>query len=450
MLTDVRILAVEPRFSSIKFRVPLKFGSGYVEDITLFTVKAKVENKRGNRATGYGSVLLSDAWAFPGRMLSHSSKDKVMQRLCLKLCKLFNNCEKYAHPLDIYFDLEPQFERIALEVKRKMHVPVGIPDLTTLMCASSIDAALHDGFGKTNGICSYQGYGPDFMKYDLSRFLGGKYKGKYISNYIRGNYQEFLPIFHLVGGADKLRKREVDQEDPHDGLPVSLDEWIQAEGIYCFKIKLKGNDLKWDITRTTEVAKVIEENETRRYYLTVDTNEMCESPDYMVDYLKVLKDENSPVFDSILYVEQPTERELDNHRFDMRQLSRLKPVLIDESVSSLEKLKLANKLGWSGIALKTCKGQSPSLLYLCYARNEGMLYSVQDLTNPGFSFIQSAGFAARISPMFGVEYNSRQFIPSANEGFSKLHSSLFKVKEGNICTKSIGKMGLGYRKEEIK
>jgi len=49
-----------------------------------------------------------------------------------------------------------------------------------------------------------------------------------------------------------------------------------------------------------------------------------------------------------------------------------------------------------------------------------------------------------------VEYNSRQFIPSANEGFSKLHSSLFKVKGGNICTKGIGKMGLGYRKEEIE
>jgi len=36
-----------------------------------------------------------------------------------------------------------------------------IPALTTFLCASPIDAALHDAFGKVNKISSYQGYGPD-------------------------------------------------------------------------------------------------------------------------------------------------------------------------------------------------------------------------------------------------------------------------------------------------
>lgn len=450
MLSDVKIFEIEPKFFPIKFRVPLKFGSECVEEVTLFEVKTEVENKSEDRAAGYGNVLLSDSWAFPGEGLSHSSKDKILRELSLELIKLFSDYEKYAHPIDIYFDLEPQFKKITSELKEKMRLSVDIPDLATLMCASPIDAAIHDGFGKVNNICSYQGYGPEFMRYDLSKYLGGEYKSRYISNYIKEEYDKILPVFHLVGGGDKLREEEVTEDDPHDRLPVSLDEWIRRDGLYCFKIKLRGDDLKWDVDRTIEIAKVVEENKKGGYYLTVDPNEKCETPEYMADYLKRFKESYPHIFDSILYMEQPTERDLDNHRFDMHELSKLKPVLIDESVSNLENLQLAKKLGWSGIALKTCKGQSSSLIYACYARNEGMLYSVQDLTNPGFSFIQSAGFAACVSPIMGMEYNSRQFIPSANEKFSKLHYPLFKVKNGNICTESIGKLGLGYREEKIK
>lgn len=449
MLTDIRILDIEPKFSSIKLRVPLKFGSEYVEETTLFAVKVNVENKREDKAAGLGNVLLSDSWAFPGQELSHSSKDKILRALSLKLVDLFNDYRECTHPLDIYFDLKPQFKRINLELKEEMNVLVNIPDLATLMCASPIDAGIHDGFGKVNGVSSYQGYGFDFMKYDLSKYLGEEYKGKYISNYIKEEYDRILPVFHLVGGVDKLRKEEVAEEDPQDGLPVSLDEWIRRDGLYCFKIKLRGDDLDWDINRTAEVAKVIEENKKGKYHLTVDTNERCETPEYMVDYLETLRKKHPQIFNSILYIEQPTERDLHKHYFDMHKLSKLKPVLVDESVSDLENLELAKKLGWSGIALKTCKGQSSSLVYTCYAQDEGMIYSVQDLTNPGFSFIQSAGFAARISPIMGMEYNSRQFIPWVNDDFSKVHSSLFWVKSGNICTESIGKLGLGYRENEI-
>ena len=43
---------------------------------------------------------------------------------------------------------------------------------------------------------------------------------------------------------------------------------------------------------------------------------------------------------------------------------------------------LGRELGWTGVALKTCKTQTGALLFLCWAKAHGMDLMVQDLTNP--------------------------------------------------------------------
>ncbi len=57
----------------------------------------------------------------------------------------------------------------------------------------------------------------------------------------------------------------------------------------------------------------------------------------------------------------------------MHRVGRLKPVVIDESLTDFEILKIARQLGYSGIALKACKGQTESLLMAAAARHYGML-----------------------------------------------------------------------------
>jgi len=42
----------------------------------------------------------------------------------------------------------------------------------------------------------------------------------------------------------------------------------------------------------------------------------------------------------------------------MHAAARIKPVVIDESLVDLESLELARELGYSGVALKACKGHS--------------------------------------------------------------------------------------------
>jgi L-alanine-DL-glutamate epimerase-like enolase superfamily enzyme len=282
------------------------------------------------------------------------------------------------------------------------------------------------------------------MSSDLSRYLGSGFKGVYPSQFLRQEYLPEIPLFHLVGGLDLLHEEEVDKTFPRDGIPNSLDKWIERDGVFCLKVKLRGRDMAWDIERTLEVSRIYHDVRGRvrkdlpvRPFLSADTNEQCESPEYIAEYLRKLQEGERGVFDEILYIEQPTERDLKAHRWDMRSLSKLKPVLIDESLSSIEDFRLAMDLGWSGIALKSCKCLSSDLLFIPMAELAGIPYAVQDLTNPSLAMVESVGLAARIHTIRGVEANSRQFFPKANEAAARVHPELFNIRDGKARTSSM-------------
>ncbi len=448
METDIKLVDIEPIFEDEQFRTPLKFGTGIIEAITSLTVRATVENRAGETAEGLGNILLSDIWGYPSAEMSHENRDAAMREVGRRFCALLMENARFGHPLDLYLELKPELGRLAREVSEEMNAATPMPLLGALVCASPADAALHDAFGNVNGICSYDGYGPDFCEHDLSAWLGEEFAGKYITDYIYPNYQPSMPIFHLVGGVDKLRRSEVGDDDPDDGLPVSLEEWIERDGIFCFKVKLTGNDIDWDVARTVEVAEVIDENRALigadQFYLSTDSNEQNESPETVIEYARKLREASPMAYDALLYFEQPTERDLSVHRFDMTEVAKYRPVVVDEGVTDVEMLRLAGELGWSGVGLKTCKGHSSSLLYVAYAQEHGMVLTVQDLTNPGLSLIHSAGLAARIDTLMGFEYNSRQYLPWASPELREQHRDLFTVIDGVVRTDSLSETGLGY------
>ncbi len=419
-----------------------------IRAITSLTVRATVENRRGDTAEGLGNILLSDIWGYPSAEMSHEDRDEAMREVALRFCELLMEGARFGHPIDLYMEVKPELKRIADEVGAGLAVATPMPVLGALVCASPADAALHDAFGNVNGICSYDGYGPEFIDHDLSRYLGDEFAGKYVADYVHDAYRPDMPIFHLVGGMDKLRRDEVTGDDPDDGLPVSLDQWIERDGLICYKVKLTGADIDSDVARTVEVAQVIDENRDLiggdRFYLSTDSNEMNESPETVVEYAEKLREASPTAYEALLYFEQPTERDLRVHCFDMREVAEHKPVVVDEGVTDVEMLQLAEELGWSGVGLKTCKGHSSALLYVAYAHEHDLVVTVQDLTNPGLSLIHSVGLAARIDTLMGVEYNSRQYLPNAAPELRAKHPDLFTVTGGRIRTGSLSETGLGY------
>ncbi|HEX9115840.1 MAG TPA: enolase C-terminal domain-like protein, partial [Anaerolineae bacterium] len=359
----------------------------------------------------------------------------------------------FAHPLDIFTEVEGDLMALNRQVGAEAGLAEEMPYLAALVCASPADAALHDAFGLANGISSYDGYGPDFVGHDLSAYLGPSGRGRYLGEFVRSKMPPAVPVFHLVGGLDTLRRTEVADGAPADGWPNSLDAWIERDGLFCLKVKLRGTDLAWDLERILDVYQVAREAQARRsesrLYLSADTNEQCESPAYMVELLHRLQEAEPAAYNALLYVEQPTERDLRDHRFDMRELSALKPVILDESLTGFPEMDLALALGWSGVALKTCKCHSLALLVAARAQIAGIPYTVQDLTNPGLALLHSVGLAAHLQPLMGVEANSRQFYPATSAPEAAVHPAIVEVRDGVAPTASLRGPGLGYQVQRI-
>ncbi len=453
MDSDLKVKQIEIHFEPCTARTPLKFGAVVMDQVTFCRVQATVENRRGQVASGWGGIFLADFWSWPTPELDHVAKEACMKQLVQRYADEVTAYPYYAHPIDLFFDLEPELDRMNAEACALLEPSLQQPLLGALVCASPVDAALHDAFGNVNGIDSYQGYGPQFMS-DLSRYLGPRYQGKYISQYLREAYLPAVPVFHLVGGLDKLTQAEKDDTDPQDGEPVSLDEWIARDGVFCLKVKLRGKDLDWDVERTLAVHEIGQQELAKRgqteLHLTADTNEQCETPEYLVEMLSRIREVSPECYDRILYLEQPTDRDLETHRHDMRRLSAMKPVILDESLTGLEALQLGLDLGWSGLALKTCKGHSMDMVLAAKAKEEGIPYALQDLTNPSLALIHSVGMGARLYTMMGLEANSRQFFPAATPpGEQRVHAGLFRLHNGMASTASLQGTGLGYQMEKV-
>src|SRR5262249_7711273 len=131
----------------------------------------------------------------------------------------------------------------------------GLPWLAALVCNSPFDLALHDAFGRLVGRPVYETYTAEFMERDLGVFLEpasnyqASFRGRYPSDWLAKRPASKLPAWHLVGGLDPLDASELTGSEPKDGFPVTLADWIQRDGLKCLKVKLRGNDSKWDYRR---------------------------------------------------------------------------------------------------------------------------------------------------------------------------------------------------------
>jgi hypothetical protein len=99
-------------------------------------------------------------------------------------------------------------------------------------------------------------------------------------------------------------------------------------------------------------------------------------------------------------------------------------------------------MGYTGVALKACKGQAQALLMGAAAQKYKMFLCVQDLTCPGASLIHSAGLAAHVPGVAAIEANSRQYVPAANKGWEERFPGIFDVRDGWVRTGQLTKPGL--------
>jgi hypothetical protein len=100
-------------------------------------------------------------------------------------------------------------------------------------------------------------------------------------------------------------------------------------------------------------------------------------------------------------------------------------------------------MGYTGVALKACKGISQSFLLAAAAQKYKMFRCVQDLTCPGAALVESAGIAAHVPGVSALEANAREYVPSASQGWEKRYPGIFIIKDGYLDTSGLNGPGLG-------
>lgn len=442
--TDIRIVEVNHQFDNFRYRAPYQFGGRSVDRVTLLHVNCRVRTGDGKESWGFGSMTLGNAWAFPAA--SQDAGLGAMTALADELRGRTAACDDEGHPIDLFRVLEPEYLRAAEALSRTRALAVPIPKLCTLVVASAFDAAIHDAYGKAFGVSCYATYGPSFMRTDLSADLGPEFKGEYLDRYVPQAPRASIPLFHSIGASDPLEAADA-RTRLDDGLPNTFEEWIPRDGLIRFKIKLNGGNLAADFERVVRVDRIVNRVEKSRglgdWKYCLDFNEGCPNVAYLLEFLRRIREATPSGFERILYIEQPTSRDLDRDRANtMHEAAKLRPVVVDEALTGLDTLKLAREMGYTGVALKACKGQSQAMLMAAAAQKYGMFLCVQDLTCPGASLIHSAGIAARVPGNAGIEANARQFVPSANQAWEPRFPGLFTIRDGMMNTGQLTGPGL--------
>ena len=451
--TDARPVAARMHFLPVQTRVPLKFGHETLTSVTCARVCLTVRGADGRIAEGWGETPLSVQWVWPGD-LSYESRHQALKDFCAVLCRAWADFDGSGHPMETGHQFQETALRERWNAFNADRDPGGeMPWLAALVCCSAFDIALHDAYGQLHGVPVYHTYTAEWMNADLTHYLqpaagsNVDFAGLYPADFLLPSRKEVLPAWHLVGGKDWIAPEEKDGTEPNDGYPVLLRDWIRRDGLKCLKVKLRGNDSVWDYDRLVAVGTLALEEGAD--WLSTDFNCTVQDPVYVNDILDRLLLEYPRIYGMILYVEQPFPYDLEAHRIDVHSVAARKPLFMDESAHDWKFVRLGRELGWTGVALKTCKTQTGALLSLCWAKAHGMTLMVQDLTNPMLAQIPHVLLAAHGGTIMGVETNGMQFYPEASNAEAAVHPGIYQRRNGTVDLSSLGGPGFGYQLARI-
>ena len=403
----VEIFETEAAFVNRPFMKPLLLSSGPIAEAT--EVRASVRVRVGGReAVGRGSMYLSVLWAWPDASLSFGERDLAMRELCRRIARdLKELCGgEPQHPMELGMRLHAAVLDLDL--------PLDPPSLARTNCLSPFDAAIHDGAGLALNRSAFSFYDEPAQIPSADPYFDGAGASEAVRRVLRPPLSEQVG-WVIVGHGDS---------------PEDIAPWVRDRGFQAFKIKLLGRDPEEDAQRTAVVFQTLRGLGRDHPRLAADNNCAYAAASDVLDYLERLERIDAGAYEALEYMEQATGRDVFKHRFDWRPVALRKPMVLDEGLTDMEALREAAAQGFSGAALKTCKGHSFALVAAAWAREHGLRLMMQDLTNPGLAAIHSALFAAHLHCDNGLELNSAQFTPAANEEWLPRLKALFEPSDG--------------------
>ena len=228
----------------------------------------------------------------------------------------------------------------------------------------------------------------------------------------------------------------------------SLEEVVAAYGHTYFKLKV-GGEAEADLRRLTEIAAVLD-GISAPYHVSLDGNEQYDDLNALLDLWRRMQasPQLNRLVKSILFVEQPINRKhaLDK---DVSALSRVKPVIIDESDADLAAFPAARELGYAGVSSKCCKGLYKSIfnaarcrLWNAEAGAERYFMSGEDLTTQAGLAVQQDIALVNLLGLTHVERNGHHYVNGMaglpqheQDAFLVAHPDLYERDRGGVRLK---------------
>ncbi len=335
----------------VHLRMPFRFGVVTLTEAPQCFVRVRIEFADGRSQWGAAAEMLAPKWF--DKDLALSNEDNFNQlRLALRLAA------------GAYIDGKARtaFGHFAAHYRGQIEAGAahGLNRLSANYGPAQLDRAILDALFRSLGCSFYAGMhdnlagidptelgrdGEDLAAFDLPRFLAQLAPSGSIAA------RHTVGLVDVIGGHPGR---------VGDGLPESLEEVVATYGHRYFKLKV-GGDPEADLARLTEIAAVLDGLDGA-YFVSLDGNEQYDDIAALLELWQRMQD--TPALQrlvaGILFIEQPITR---THALadDVSALSRVKPVIIDESDDELDAFPRARGLGYSGVSSKCCKGLYKSI-----------------------------------------------------------------------------------------
>ena len=259
--TDIRPVGLTAYYLPVEARIPYRFGTELLSHVTCIRICIEVETGTGGRHHGWGETPLNVQWAWPST-LSIADRLEAVTALCGDLAQRWATFDRLGHPIEVGHAFLRDVLPVALAEINRVRSGDPIPWLAALVANSAFDLALHDAYGNAHSQPTYATYTQEWMNDDLAAYLSPaegtdvSFQGRFPDSYLAPKRADRIPAWHAVGGNDLLSDSERTGEEPDDGYPVVLPDWIHTDGLNCLKIKLTGESEGWDYDRIVAIGKI--------------------------------------------------------------------------------------------------------------------------------------------------------------------------------------------------
>lgn len=450
---------------NVRTRMPFKYGVATLTSVPILHLVAELELERGGRATGVAADILPPKWFDKDPAKSYEDNVSDLLWAARRAAAL---CDELSGQPRTFFALWQEASATLLDAGDQQ----GLNHLTSGHGASLMERALIDGLGRALGQSYHALLRNNALGLDLGR-LHPELRGAEPSQCIAPQPLGTLHIRHTVGLADPIRSAEIPSaERLADGLPQSLEEYLQVQQLSYFKVKVSGR-LEADLERLCTIAALLDSTGTQ-YHLSLDGNEQYKEMEGFLELVRRIEADPSLArfWASTLYIEQPLERSLalePSLAPGIRATSARKPLLIDESDGDLDSFRRAVDLGYLGVSAKNCKGLIKALANQALAHHFSALQgrpfflTGEDLMNLPVVPLQQdlAQLAALGIPH--AERNGHHYVrgldhlsESERQACARTHGALYAplgsslalaIRQGRIALTSLQCPGLGVGME---